>query len=134
MSYKINPIGFTNSGEDFTEINVLERYGDALEGLPDYSHIIVLIWLHERDTDEERNMLKVHPRHNKKNPLTGIFATRSPVRPNPVAVFIAEIRSIQDRKITVDRLDVYDNSPVIDIKPYIPSIDSFSRAKTPDRN
>jgi tRNA-Thr(GGU) m(6)t(6)A37 methyltransferase TsaA len=68
---------------------------------------------------------------NKANPLTGVFATRSPVRPNPIALFSCKVVAIEGRLIHVESIDAFDGSPILDIKPYIPSIDSISQAKGP---
>ncbi len=132
MSFEINPVGFIRSEKDFTSIEILPGYEDAVHGLELYSHIIILVWFHKSDNDSDRQLLKVHPRHNKKNPLTGIFATRSPVRPNPVAIFIPSVISIKRNIITVSSIDALDGTPVIDIKPYIPLLDSIPEAKVPE--
>lgn len=132
MSFEINPVGFIRSEKDFTSIEILPGYEDAVHGLELYSHIIILVWFHKSDNDSDRQLLKVHPRHNKKNPLTGIFATRSPVRPNPVAIFISSVISIKRDIITVSSIDALDGTPVIDIKPYIPLLDSIPEAKVPE--
>jgi len=132
MAYTITPIGFTHSKDKITEIKFLARYAEAIQGLEKYSHILLIVWFHARDTESARKMVKVHPGRNRKNPLTGIFATRSPVRPNPVGIFTSEILSIENDKISVSRIDVFDETPVIDIKPYIPSIDFAPSAKMPD--
>jgi tRNA (adenine37-N6)-methyltransferase len=131
MSYEINPIGFLRSEENYKTIEILPGYEDAVHGLNLYSHIIILLWFHKRDNPVDRHLLKVHPRHDKNNPLTGIFATRSPVRPNPVGIFMPSIISINRNLIKVSPIDAFDGTPVIDIKPYIPSLDSISEAKVP---
>jgi len=132
MSYEITPVGFIRSGENSTSVEILPGYEDAVHGLELYSHIIVLVWFHKSDNVPDRQLLKVHPRHDKKNPLTVIFATRSPVRPNPIAIFMPSIISINRNIINVSSIDVFDGTPVIDIKPYIPSLDSISEAKVPE--
>ena len=74
----------------------------------------------------------VYPRNNPKNPLHGVFATRSPVRPNLIGLSICKILSIEDNIIQIDTIDAYDGSPVIDLKPYIPDIDSEEDAQVPE--
>jgi tRNA-Thr(GGU) m(6)t(6)A37 methyltransferase TsaA len=125
-------VGFIRSGKNGTSIEILPGYEEALHGLELYSHIILLVWFHKRDNIPDRKILKVHPRHNKNNPLTGIFATRSPVRPNPVAIYMPSIISINRNIISITAIDAFDGTPVIDIKPYIPSLDSISEAKAPE--
>ena len=92
------------------------RYEEALEGLIPGNEILVLTWLHQAD----RSRLKVHPRGNRENPVKGVFATRSPDRPNPIGFHRTRIIAF-DRpfRIRVDALEVIDMTPVIDIKPVI---------------
>jgi tRNA-Thr(GGU) m(6)t(6)A37 methyltransferase TsaA len=89
-------------------------------GLESFSHIYVLYWLHKNDTPIRRRTLQVHPKHNPKNPLTGVFATHAPVRPNPIALSICKILSIGKNRIFVDGIDALNNSPVLDLKCYNP--------------
>jgi tRNA-Thr(GGU) m(6)t(6)A37 methyltransferase TsaA len=102
-----------------SEVVVDEAYEDGLSGLEDFSHIFVLYWLHELD-EEARNTLEVHPRGREDMPLVGVFATRSPRRPNPVALTMARLVRREGRVLTVEGLDAFDGSPVIDIKPFAP--------------
>ncbi len=118
-NYEIVPIGIVRKTDDRTWIEVEERYQDALLGLEGFSHIHVMYWFHENDTPELRNTLQVHPRKNPANPLTGVFATHSPLRPNPIALTLCRILSIQGTTIDVEELDARDGSPLIDIKCYI---------------
>ncbi|UCF56354.1 MAG: SAM-dependent methyltransferase, partial [Deltaproteobacteria bacterium] len=64
------------------------------------------------------------------NPLTGVFATRSPVRPNPISVYTCRILSIDGNVIHIEKIDALDGTPVIDIKPYVPRLDSVSEVKS----
>ena len=80
----------------------------------------MLYWFHENDDRERRNTLQVHPRGNRENPLTGVFATHAPRRPNLVALCTCRILGIRNRTIRIDTIDAQDGSPVIDIKCYIP--------------
>jgi tRNA-Thr(GGU) m(6)t(6)A37 methyltransferase TsaA len=89
-------------------------------GLEGFSHIDVLFWCHENDTPAERAVLRVHPRRDPANPLTGVFATRSPKRPNPMGLTRCRIVSLEGRRIRVEALDARDGSPVLDIKCHIP--------------
>ena len=81
---------------------------------------------------ENRRILQVHPRRNPKNPLTGVFATRSPVRPNLIAMSTCRIESIQGTAIKIDDIDARDGTPVIDIKCYIPPDESLKNVHLPD--
>ncbi|MBW1799931.1 MAG: tRNA (N6-threonylcarbamoyladenosine(37)-N6)-methyltransferase TrmO [Deltaproteobacteria bacterium] len=128
-TYVISPVGVIRKKEDMAFIEIEEGFEDALLGLDQFSHINVLTWFHKSDNSEKRSTLQVHPRHDRKNPLTGVFATRSPARPNLIALFRCGLVSIKGRIVELDHIDAYDGSPVIDIKPYIPSIDALPEAK-----
>lgn len=95
-------------------------YSGALDGIEDFSHVTVVFWL-DRITAAERRVLKVHPRGNPDNPLTGVFATRSPVRPNPIAITTVELLGRKGNVLRVKGLDALDGTPVIDIKGHFPS-------------
>jgi len=119
-SYQVFPVGIVHKTDAETRIEIYEPYEPALLGLEGFSHITVLYWFHQNDTRELRTTLQVHPRKNKDNPLTGVFATHSPVRPNLIATTPCKIIRIEGRSIIIDEIDARDASPVIDIKPYIP--------------
>ncbi|MBN1848697.1 MAG: tRNA (N6-threonylcarbamoyladenosine(37)-N6)-methyltransferase TrmO [Deltaproteobacteria bacterium] len=119
-TFTIYPIGMIHKDNHQVSIEIFEAFRDGLFGLEHFSHIIVFSWFDRNDTVEKRHTLKVHPRGNKKNPLTGVFATRSPVRPNLIAISTCKILSIEDTIIHVDRIDSFDRTPVIDIKPCLP--------------
>jgi tRNA-Thr(GGU) m(6)t(6)A37 methyltransferase TsaA len=121
--FKLYPVGKVQKQHGTTRLRIFDRYRDALKGLEDFSHVIVLYWFDRNDTLEKRSILQVHPRGDKKNPLTGVFACRAPVRPNLIALSRCKILSIQNEIVTVDKIDAFDGSPILDIKPYIPSID-----------
>ena len=101
-------------------------------GLNGFSHIIVLYWFDRNDSPDKRATLRVHPRKNPKNPLTGVFGTRSPRRPNLIAFSVCKITKVVKDRIIVQKIDAFDQTPVIDIKPYIPVIDSIPDAVVPE--
>ncbi len=119
-SFSINPIGVVRKSGDDVWIEVFEEYVDGLLGLDGFSHILVFYWFDQNDNPEKRRTLKVHPRKEPGNPLTGVFATHAPVRPNLIALSRCKIVSIKDNIIKLDEIDALDRSPVIDIKCYIP--------------
>jgi tRNA-Thr(GGU) m(6)t(6)A37 methyltransferase TsaA len=116
----IHPIGIVHKDQKKIWIEVYDQYLDALLGLDGFSHIHVLYWFHENDSPERRGTLQVHPRGDHQNPLTGVFATHSPNRPNLIALTICKILSIRGNRIELEDIDAHDKSPVIDIKCYIP--------------
>ncbi len=100
--------------ELISKIIIDPKYIPGLEGLSAGEEIFVLCWFDRSD----RSVLRVHPRGDSKNPLTGVFNTRSPDRPNPVSLTLVTIEEIHENILTVRGLDALDNTPVIDIKPY----------------
>jgi tRNA (adenine37-N6)-methyltransferase len=119
-SFKVYPIGVIRKTDDRTWIEIDGCYKAAMLGLEGFSHIHVMYWFHENDTPELRNTLQVHPRKDPTNPLTGVFATHSPMRPNLIALTLCRILSILGTTIEVEGLDARNGSPLIDIKCYIP--------------
>ena len=131
-SFQLIPVGVVRKKEETAWIDIHEPYADALLGLEGFSHILVLFWFHENDTAEQRKTLRVHPRKDKKIPLTGVFATHSPLRPNLIGLTICKIKSIRNRRIEIEDIDAFDGTPVIDVKCYIPGSTSGSEVKVPD--
>lgn len=91
-------------------------------------------WFSENDNEEARNVLETPAPYKNSPEVMGTFATRSPFRPNPLAVSIVRILSIdlEEGIIKIDYTDAFDKSPVLDIKPYTPSIDRIENPKVPD--
>lgn len=87
----------------------------ALDGLKTGDEIIILTWLHQA----RRETLKVHPRSDPAQRLTGVFATRSPDRPNPIGLHQVTVRSISKNRLRLGPLEAIDGTPVIDIKPVL---------------
>jgi tRNA-Thr(GGU) m(6)t(6)A37 methyltransferase TsaA len=80
------------------------------------SEIWVLWWFDRNDTPEKRSVLQVHPQGNPQRPLTGVFATHSPVRPNLIAMTRCKIVSVKDNVIEIESIDAFPDTPVLDIK------------------
>ncbi|MEY3492095.1 MAG: tRNA ((37)-N6)-methyltransferase TrmO, partial [Verrucomicrobiota bacterium] len=137
----ITPIGFIRSGkplkfdarhqpdEKQAETNVLEmlpgdKYQKALKDLEGFDRIWLIWWFH-RNTDWRPEVLP--PRGPSKR--RGVFATRSPHRPNPIGITPVQLIEIKKGKLVLGPCDLVDGTPIFDIKPYIPSYDSFPEAK-----
>ena len=131
-SFQLNPIGTVKRQDKQAYLELLPQYAPALDGLAGFSHLWVFYWFHGNDNPEERATLKVHPRRDPTNPLTGVFATRSPVRPNLIGLTACRILRVTGNTVQVEGLDAKDGSPIIDLKPYIPKGDSIPEATTPD--
>lgn len=118
--FELQPIGRVEKTETSARIGIFDDYVDGLLGLEDWSHVNVLYWFDRNDTPAKRGILRVHPRGDKRNPLTGVFACRAPVRPNLIALSVCAILSVESDGIVVAGIDAFDTTPVLDIKPYIP--------------
>src|SRR5262249_43469707 len=94
-------------------IEIVPELSDALDGLQAGDRVIVFTWFHRAD----REVLKVHPRSDPANPLTGVFATRSPDRPNPIGMHPVTVLAIEGPRLLVSDLEAIDGTPVIDVKP-----------------
>ncbi len=93
-------------------LEIYPEYQDGLDGISPGQTIVVLFWLHQAS----RSILKVYPRGDRSKGLRGVFATRSPVRPNPIAISELEVQSIDGNQIKVLGLDILDGTPILDIK------------------
>jgi len=122
--FQVYPIGQVRKEEGRTMIILDKKFQPGLLGLDGFSHVYVLYWFDVNDTPQKRSTLQVNPRGNKKNPLSGVFATRAPVRPNLIALSLCKVLSVRENVIDIDRIDAFANTPVLDLKPYIPSIDA----------
>jgi tRNA-Thr(GGU) m(6)t(6)A37 methyltransferase TsaA len=130
-----HPIGFVRStfrepenrnwDKTVSEIRIAPKWAKGLKGLEAFSHIVVLFHLSRaRGVD-----LLIHPRRRRDLPLVGMFATRSPHRPNPIALTVCKLLKRRGTRLTVKGLDAINGSPVLDIKPYIPDNDLVKRAR-----
>jgi tRNA (adenine37-N6)-methyltransferase len=127
-SYSIQPVGIVIKSSESVSIEIFPEFRDALLGMESFSHIIALYWFDRNDTPEQRDTLRVHPRADKNNPLTGVFATRSPRRPNLIGLSVCKVKAVEQGRIVLEAIDAFDRTPVIDIKPYIPVSDCVPEA------
>lgn len=123
--FKVYPVGrvISKKGQPL-RLRIHDKYVPALKGLEGFSHVAVLYWFHKNDTPRKRGILQVHPRGNRKNPLTGVFACRAPVRPNLIALSVCKILSVEGGQVRIDKIDAFDDTPILDLKPHIPRIDA----------
>ena len=115
-------------GEVVSELVLKPDLEEALEGLEQFYHIIVVFWMHKAP---KVFPTKIHPRGRQDLPLVGLFATRAPYRPNPVGVSVVQLLERQGNILKVKGLDAVDGTPIIDIKPYLPG-DRIEEAKKPE--
>lgn len=130
-SIGLDPVGRVERRDGKIFVEVQPASAEALDGIQGFSHIWVIYWFHGNDTPEKRRTLKVHPRGNPANPLTGVFATRSPARPNLVGLDACRLVRREGNRLEVTGLAAWDGSLVLDIKPYLPQLDSFPQSAIP---
>ena len=112
------PIGVVRTSElNVSKIVLRRNLVKGLKGIKAYSHLMVLFWMNQVST-ERRSKLMVHPRGRRDIPLQGVFATRTPNRPNPIGMTVVRLRSVWRNVLVVEGLDAFDGSQVLDIKPF----------------
>jgi tRNA-Thr(GGU) m(6)t(6)A37 methyltransferase TsaA len=129
MTYEISPIGFVESplveparaakqgveGSPEAWLVFEPAMADALRDVTAGTEVFVLTWLHLAD----RSVLVVHPRDDPRNPLRGVFSTRSADRPNPIGLHRVRVLAIDGRRIRVADLEAVDGTPIVDVKPVL---------------
>ena len=118
-------------GENVSRIVINPELKGGLMGLSEFSHIVVVYYLHEAKFNMEKHLTR-RPRDREDMPLSGIFSQRAKDRPNPIGITSVKLVSVDDNVITVKGLDAVDGTPVLDIKPYFPVYDSKSNAEIPE--
>ncbi|MCP4761809.1 MAG: SAM-dependent methyltransferase [archaeon] len=136
----LNPVGLANANEreGKFEVVIKKKFRPALKELEKFSHVNVIWWANNNDTPELRKVLKANsdelpPFYGKEAPDMGIFATRSEFRPNPIAISSLQILNIdlEEGIIKFPWFDMFDGTPIIDLKPYIPMSDLLKSADVP---
>src|SRR5262249_9597545 len=126
---KLHPIGWIRSaiklrqgapkqgseGAPDAWLEVSPGVADGLHGIAAGDELIVVTWLHQG----KRDVLQVHPRSDPRNPLTGVFATRSPDRPNPLGLHPVTVREVAKNRLLIGPIEAIDGTPVVDIKPVL---------------
>ena len=118
-------------GQVISEIIIKEELRDGLQGLEDFSHVIVVYHLSEAKFVKENHLVR-RPQGRADMPKVGIFAQRAKDRPNTIGVTAVKLLSVKQNAITVQGLDAIDGTPVLDIKPYYPQYDLKENAHVPE--
>lgn len=132
-TYQVNSIGTIRCGAQGTFLCLDKPFIPALLGLEGFSHLQVLWWFSDFDSDPYRTVLQT-PQPYKNGPeQMGIFATRSPVRPNPIGLTTVEILHVDAARglIEIAYIDAHDSSSILDLKPYTPSFDRLDTPRVP---
>lgn len=134
MEFKLSTIGEIVQDGEGAKIILNRSYAPALEGLDGFSHIQVLWWFSEADSYHDRNSLTVCAPYKHSPPILGTFATRSPARPNPIALDCVQVTYVDPENATIGLayIEAFDHSPVLDIKPYTPSLDRVENPTVPE--
>jgi len=135
----LKPIGHVQNGVQKGEQTIWEetesrivldgQWAEGLRGLEEFSHLVVIFWLDR--PGEIEVPLRVHPEAKEDMPLVGLFATRTPLRPNPIGLTSVELLSVEGTTLRVRGLDAFDGTPVLDIKPYLIRGDLKPEASVP---
>ncbi|MFC1792956.1 tRNA (N6-threonylcarbamoyladenosine(37)-N6)-methyltransferase TrmO [Planctomycetota bacterium] len=116
QSFATHAIGKVVKEDGRCYIVLNDEYQAGLKGLEKHSYVTVVYWFDKNDTPEKRGILEVHPRGDKNNPLTGVFATHSPFRPNLIGITKCDIIEVKKNIIEIKDIDAFDGSPVLDLK------------------
>ena len=132
-NFTVKQIGKICTDDDDFRLELFPEYKDALTGLDGFSHINVFWWFSGCDTQSGRSILSENKPYTKGPDRLGVFATRSPQRPNPIALSCAYVTYIdaENGVIGLSYIDADDQSPVLDIKPYTPSLDRVDQPEVP---
>ena len=130
--FRVVPIGVVESVDELARIRIFPEFCDGLYRLNEFSHAIILYWFHKRDGQEERRVLRVVPKRHLAKQEVGVFASRSPSRPNPIGLCAVRLLKVEDCILIVEGLDALEGSPVVDVKPYLPRADFVRDVRVPD--
>lgn len=120
-----------NWGDVVAEIHLLEPFGPGLRGIEEFSHIVVVFFMHRSTFDVATDLVR-RARGRSDMPLAGTFAQRARHRPNPIGVTAVELLEVRHSVVKVKGLDAIDGTPVLDLKPYLPAFDCRPEAKIPE--
>lgn len=131
--YRVTPIGRVAVDTDGYSIALAQPYRAGLAELDGFSHLNILWWCHLLDEPEYREVMVVDRPYKAGPPQVGIFATRSPVRPNPIALTPVAVLDLDQFEgiIRIAYIDAEPDTPVLDIKPYLPAIDRIRETSSP---
>lgn len=132
--FELRPIGTICKEGEKTLVVLDKQWAPGLKGLEEYSHVHVLWWFHQRDDAVSRSKVEAHQPHKNAPPVNGVFATRSPCRPNPIGMTTARIVEIDKEAGTIwmEGTDAIHGTPVLDLKPYSPGLDRVESPRVPD--
>lgn len=130
----MSPVGYVRVSNAGFELAIEPQYRAALVGLEGFSHINVIWWSHFLAADHYRSITECEQPYKNAPTRLGLFATRSPLRPNPICVSVSPVIHIDAQRgiLSVAYIDAEDGTPILDIKPYQPSCDRVRDPALPD--
>jgi len=141
MTLTLEPIGIVRNGvmdardhewgRVVSEIQLRPELADGLLGLEQFSHVVVVSYMHEARFDPVTHLHR-RPRDRADMPVMGIFAQRARHRPNPIAITTVELKRVDGASVFVRGLDAIEGTPVLDVKPHVPEFDSPSHPRVPE--
>jgi tRNA-Thr(GGU) m(6)t(6)A37 methyltransferase TsaA len=130
---KVHFIGVVaRTAKQEAQVLIFPEFCPGLREITGFSHLIVLYWMHLRDDKKDRETLLVFPKKHAVSVETGVFACRSPSRPNPIGLCVVELMKLEKCMLTLKGLDAVQGSPIIDVKPYLPRADCVADARVPE--
>lgn len=132
-TYRAFPVGYVRRESERTLLDILPAYAPALQELEGFSHVQVLWWFSQFDDEAYRQVTQTEHAPYEA-PTLGVFACRSPVRPNPLGLTTAPILHIAHEAgvVEVGNIDAFDGTPILDLKAYVPSCDRVQIVRVPD--
>jgi tRNA-Thr(GGU) m(6)t(6)A37 methyltransferase TsaA len=141
MSLKLEPIGMVRNGvmdardqewgRVVSELQLRPELADGLLGLEQFSHVVVVSYMHEARFDPVTHLNR-RPQDRADMPVLGIFAQRARHRPNPIAITTVELKRVDGASVFVRGLDAIEGTPVLDVKPHVPEFDSPPHPRVPE--
>jgi tRNA-Thr(GGU) m(6)t(6)A37 methyltransferase TsaA len=132
-TYHVYPIGYVRRAENTIHLEIGEPFRPALKQLDHFSHVMVFWWADQFDNADGRNMLQTRPPYAEEH-VTGVFATRAPYRPNPIAMTTCKLLEVDEGNgiVRIADIDAYDGTRVVDLKAYFPVCDRVREAHIPE--
>lgn len=118
-------------GHVVSEVVLDETFSDGLDGIEQFSHLLILFWMH-RAAEAEPLRMRRRPQGRADMPEVGLFAQRARHRPNPIGVTAVKLLRRDKNRLVVEGLDAINGTPVVDVKPYVPAFDAVEAARVPE--
>ncbi len=132
-SFQLQTIGRVQRGDNENVVVLEDAFKPGLKQLGKFSHLMVFWWAEQCDSPEMRETLQTNPPYAADH-LTGVFACRSPYRPNPIAMSVCTVKAVDEAAgtVTISEIDAYDGTAVVDLKAYFPVCDRVQKAVIPE--